>query len=44
MQSYVRRFLQNIRATNRTFGKEETLTEEVYYYDKDNHSFGMVNL
>ena len=35
---------RNIRATNRTFGKEETLTEEVYYYDKDNHSFGMVNL
>ena len=34
----------HIRATNRTFGKEETLTEEVYYYDKDNHSFGMVNL
>lgn len=33
-----------IRATNRTFGSEETLTEEVYYYDKDNHSFGMVNL
>ena len=35
---------RHIRATNRTFGKEETLTEEVYYYDKDNHSFGMVNL
>lgn len=34
----------HIRATNRTFGKEETLTEEVYYYDKDNHLFGMVNL
>ena len=34
----------HIRTTNRTFGKEETLTEEVYYYDKDNHSFGMVNL
>ena len=34
----------HIRATNRTFGSEETLTEEVYYYDKDNHSFGMVNL
>lgn len=35
---------RHIRATNRTFGKEETLTEEVYYYDKDNNSFGMVNL
>lgn len=35
---------RHIRATNRTFGKEGTLTEEVYYYDKDNHSFGMVNL
>ena len=35
---------RNIRATNRTFGKEETLTEEVYYYDKDNRLFEMVNL
>ena len=35
---------RNIRATNRTFGKEEALTEEVYYYNKDNHTFEMVNL
>ena len=35
---------RHVRATNRTFGKEEALTEEVYYYNKDNHTFEMVNL
>ena len=35
---------RHVRVTNRTFGMDEALTEEVYYYDKDNHSFGMVNL
>lgn len=34
----------HIRATNRTFGMDETLTEEVYYYDRDNKRFEMVKL
>lgn len=35
---------RHVRATNRTFGMDETLTEEVYYYDRDNKTFEMVKL
>ena len=35
---------RHVRATNRTFGMDEALTEEVYYYDRDNKTFEMVKL
>ena len=33
---------RHIRATNNAFGSEETLTDEVYFYDMERHSFHMV--
>lgn len=35
---------RHVRATNRTFGMDEALTDEVYYYDRDNKTFEMVKL
>lgn len=35
---------RHVRATNRTFGMDEALTEEVYYYDRDSKTFEMVKL
>ena len=33
---------RHIRATNRTFGPEDTLSDNVFFYNRENHSFTLV--
>lgn len=33
---------RHVRATNRTFGPEDTLSDNVFFYNRENHSFTLV--